>query len=63
MSTTTGLYTLPFLCQLLQRTPRDVRKAITALGIAPHVTINAVAYFDDDHVDKLQKYFASDKNN
>jgi hypothetical protein len=56
MSTTSNMASMGFICQMLQRTPGTVRRAIEDLRITPTVVINTRAHYADEDVERIREH-------
>ena len=48
------------LCQLLQRSPREVSRAAEEMGIAPALKLNGIGHYDADQTESLIAHFRKD---
>lgn len=63
MSTTQSLTTLGCLCQMLQRSPDTIRKAMQELSITPAMIINMRAHYADEDVERIREHLARQGGN
>lgn len=55
VTATQSLNSLGYTCQLLQRTPAQIRRACVAASIAPTVVLDGVDHFDDAAIDRIRQ--------